>query len=45
MQCEIIEEREAGLIPNFRYYAISFNLPVQNIYDQLFNIKPKRKSP
>lgn len=44
MQFEVVEEREAGLIPNFREYSISFTLPVQNIYDQLFNDKPKRKT-
>lgn len=39
------EERETGLIPTFREYRIGFNIPVQSVYDQLFNEKPKRKNP
>lgn len=30
---------------NWREYSMNFSLPIQNIYDLLFNEKPKRKIP
>lgn len=38
------EAKEGGIIPTFGGYNIKFTLPIQNIYDQLFNEKPKRKT-
>jgi hypothetical protein len=39
----VVEGREVGLIPNFRDHSVNFSIPIQNIYDQLYNTKPKRK--
>ena len=40
----MIEEKESALI-NLGDKSISMSLPVQNMYDQIFNDKPKRKNP
>lgn len=42
---EIVEGKEARLMANWREYSMNFSLPIQNIYDLLFNEKPKRKIP
>ena len=45
-EAEVVEEKEGTLIPSISSEkSISFALPVQSIYDQLENERPKRKTP
>lgn len=45
-EAEVVEEKEGGIIPTLSSEkSTSFSLPVQSIYDQLENDRPKRKTP
>jgi hypothetical protein len=36
--------KEVTILPNFRENVLSYTLPVQNIFDLIYNEKPKSKT-